>query len=39
LPAEHLQWAGNREQRPVEEKQAIGNDALSQMRAMLKREK
>jgi len=39
LPAEHLQWAGNREERPVEEKQAIGNDALSQMRAMLKREK
>lgn len=39
LPAENLQWAGNQEERPPEQKQATGNDALSEMRAMLARQK
>lgn len=38
LPAENLQWAGNQEERAPEQQQATGNDALSQMRAMLARQ-
>ncbi len=37
IPAKNLIWSGNREERSAEEQQAVGNDALSQLRAMLNR--
>ena len=39
LPAENFSWPANQQERPAEEKQATGNDALSQMRTMLKNKK